>query len=552
MKQTTNKKLYEVHSWVGSITAILMFIIAFTGAVSVFGDELKVWSQSGLHRAQDISEQQIESLALGHLQTIPTDYHKHLQITPPHIGNVPYLVFLFEAETPETPEGEQPDPDFKPYMAFLHDPETLALVDQRAGTREEVLPFHSRDMSDFITFFHADLHLGNPWGLIVTGLLGLTLLASTITGVVIHRKIIAEMFAFRARRSLRLMYADLHKVIGVWGMLFHAIIGFTGAFLGLAFVVMLPAAAYVSFGGDQDKLIETFLPETAPEISGEYAQPQIANTLEFVAEQQDGDLLVFNLFGGTDKNALIEVITASDSENLNVRTHKFTAADGQFVESYGELEQLGGAAKVLDLIVPLHFGNFGGIAIKVLWAVLGLSTAFLAISGMMVWVERRTFGSKGNLSIKAYRRLSRLNIGACGGVVVAVMALFPLQRILQDALGQPTTSLGWAFFIIWFACIFWSMLRDNDYLTLRQLVYATAAICISVAPINGLVTGNHLFNVLTHGHWTVAIINAFLLLTGVLLMRIGARMPSQRPERLKDVATKQQKISAEAMAVPET
>ena len=37
---------------------------------------------------------------------------------------------------------------------------------------------------------------------------------------------------------------------------------------------------------------------------------------------------------------------------------------------------------------PLHFGNFGGVAVKVLWAFLGLTTALLPLSGMMMWIER--------------------------------------------------------------------------------------------------------------------------------------------------------------------
>jgi uncharacterized iron-regulated membrane protein len=44
MKSITIKKLYAIHSWVGVITGILLFVIAFTGAVAVFArPELKVW-----------------------------------------------------------------------------------------------------------------------------------------------------------------------------------------------------------------------------------------------------------------------------------------------------------------------------------------------------------------------------------------------------------------------------------------------------------------------------------------------------------------------------
>ena len=55
--------------------------------------------------------------------------------------------------------------------------------------------------------------------------------------------------------------------MGIWGSIFNIVIGFSGAFLGLATVILLPAAAFVSFGGDQDKLIETFTVIPEPIIS---------------------------------------------------------------------------------------------------------------------------------------------------------------------------------------------------------------------------------------------------------------------------------------------
>ena len=45
MQRDTTKKFYIVHSWLGVITGILLFILAYSGAYSVFGErELKVWS----------------------------------------------------------------------------------------------------------------------------------------------------------------------------------------------------------------------------------------------------------------------------------------------------------------------------------------------------------------------------------------------------------------------------------------------------------------------------------------------------------------------------
>ncbi|WP_350547403.1 PepSY-associated TM helix domain-containing protein, partial [Pseudoalteromonas sp. 5-MNA-CIBAN-0065] len=84
--------------------------------------------------------------------------------------------------------------------------------------------------------------------LILTGFLGLTLLVSAVTGLFIHRKLIKELFTFRRDKGLDIAVSDAHKVIGIWGSVFNIVIGFTGSFLGLATIILLPAAAFVSFG----------------------------------------------------------------------------------------------------------------------------------------------------------------------------------------------------------------------------------------------------------------------------------------------------------------
>ena len=61
----------------------------------------------------------------------------------------------------------------------------------------------------------------------------------------------------------------------------------------------------------------------------------------------------------------------------------------------------GKAKKVLDprtagfwslvngLMEPLHFGDFGGLALKWLYFILGMTPAFLSLSGTLIWLDSR-------------------------------------------------------------------------------------------------------------------------------------------------------------------
>ena len=38
---------------------------------------------------------------------------------------------------------------------------------------------------------------------------------------------------------------------------------------------------------------------------------------------------------------------------------------------------------------PLHFGDYGGMPMKILWAVLDVLTIIVLVSGLYLWIVRR-------------------------------------------------------------------------------------------------------------------------------------------------------------------
>jgi uncharacterized iron-regulated membrane protein len=45
--------------------------------------------------------------------------------------------------------------------------------------------------------------------------------------------------------------------------------------------------------------------------------------------------------------------------------------------------------RALEVSRPLHFGDYGGLPLKVLWALLDLITIVLLGSGLYLWIARR-------------------------------------------------------------------------------------------------------------------------------------------------------------------
>ncbi|MFV0278719.1 MAG: PepSY-associated TM helix domain-containing protein, partial [Parahaliea sp.] len=412
-------------------------------------------------------------------------------------------------------------------IRFEHDPATLALLRHYEGDPRQIFEARHIDLAELLVRFHADLYLGSPLGLIVTGLLGLALFASLVTGVVIHRKILGELFSFRPRRSLRLLWTDSHKVLGVWGLLFHSVIAFTGAFLGFAAVVLVPAAALVSFGGDQQALMAAVLPDIDPRPSGEPRELRFAALLDTLRAKADGDLVSISLLLPEDRKGLL-VANTQPGAGMTPRMLQYRLADGGFDRAYPTYGKLVGfSGPVLDVLQPLHFGNFGGVWVKALWCVLGVSTALLALSGMMIWIERRAYGPVGELSWRQYLRIARFSIGVCGGLVVAVITLFHGQRLL------PGPALVPLFFASWSLAASWALLRDSEYRAARELALCSGLLALGVPLLDAATSGHHLFRAVSEGMWTVAGVDGSLLLGGALLVWLARRIPVRRPLRRK-------------------
>lgn len=514
MKSHQTKKLYTLHSWLGVLSGVLMFVICFTGAVSVFGHEdLRKWANPDIRGHYLADPQVVEKLTADAATRVPEEYRDRVQINLPGTYYKD-LVLVFESEL-KAEDGSGP----LGYM-LRYNMETQELLSGTEGVVRELYQqsFYS-NAADYIVGFHTDLHLGKP-GLILTGTLGLLLLASVVTGVVVHRKILAQLFTFRPQKSFSLMLNDGHKQLGVWGVLFHGVIGFTGAFLGLATVILLPAAAYVSFGGDQDKLVETFLTEEQPVLSQEYHATPVAH---IIADSRMGGEQVVNFInvrGYNDANSITYVRVEDTEAMARGETRRYDS--GEFTSQTGNFSRLDGASgALLELLFPLHFGNFGGVLVKALWTLLGLTTALLPLSGMMLWVERGMNASNPRFSKKTYDRFNRILLGSCGGVVLSCVAVFHGQLVvnLTQFSGDVEPIMSSIFYSFWLAGIGWALLMPKLKLAVQWMLKLTAIALLLLMPLNALITDSHVFNVVTTGHYTTAVTDVLFLLMGIALWR---------------------------------
>lgn len=356
--QRTLNMLFTIHSWAGIVTGLLLFVVCFSGAVMVFKNEIDRWANPSLAQLP-------RAATPASLDTML----RNVQAAYPE-GRVESIV-LPDAVTPS-------------HFAFVREKGTeeaqrlkLAL---RSDTGALVGPVDSQ-LGQFLRMLHVFLFFGPRW---IVGFLGVAMLVLIGTGFVIHRKIIAELFTQRWGRSFRVVMSDLHKAAGIWGLAFHILIAFTGAWVGLA-PVFERAFAYAtqpaSLQGDAAARARSAAPEAAMRSLDEAR----AAALRAVADFEPTRVSLQN-WGRADAQA---VFAGRLSTHLASTVQvKVDGASAQ-VKSVFDPRTRGFWSQFNGLMEPLHFGDFGGLALKWLYFALGMMPAFLSLSGTLIWLDGR-------------------------------------------------------------------------------------------------------------------------------------------------------------------
>ncbi len=541
MKSITIKKLYKLHGWFGIITGILLFVVAFTGAVAVFArPDIVIWANESLRGLEQRPGSDYQALIDEYKEKVPLKYQEEVHLRLAGIRSASNIVLMFEGH-----EVDEKGKEVHQGLVFEINPKSLELV--RESNFDNFFSNSSKEMDIglFISHFHADLHLGRPVGLLLTGLLGLTLMLSIVTGLFIHRKILKQLFTFRPHKSFSLMLNDGHKVMGVWGVLFHSVIAFTGAFLGLATVILVPAAAYVSFGGDQEKLIETFTAQKPPELSQIYQKTEFGDVIDHARRHYpDLEITNYSVLGFNDKNAVM-YLNASGGQNVGAQMLIYDGANAEFKaaqDNYGRLEGVTG--KILDLMFPLHFGNFAGVFVKFVWAMLGLATALLPITGLMLWIERGLNAQKPEFNRQTYIRFNQLLVGSCGGLVFATALLFPTQLLMNamSFIQDQASVIFWVFFSSWLlitVCAFFVSVKKS----VLTISYLTALCLIAVLPLDVLNTKSDLLYLEQTRHWVPISVDVVCAVLGLFILFVTKRIiPKKQKIDLDTAAVEQQAI----------
>ena len=216
-------------------------------------------------------------------------------------------------------------------------------------------------------------------GSAVALLVALCVLGAVVTGAVVYRKHLLKVLLFRERvawQGGRRTVASLHRVLGVWAWLFLVVLFGTGAYLNY---LTVSGSFHYATPAELRQPPRQPLGGAGASVDAMLAQarralPGLRATAFTFPQLLGGGYIVEGVL--PDDNTLL---TPANAVSFDARGHLLRVDRGR---------DAGAGAKAENLLFALHFATYGGLAVKLLYCLLGVLSGSLPITGALLWWRR--------------------------------------------------------------------------------------------------------------------------------------------------------------------
>jgi len=251
-------------------------------------------------------------------------------------------------------------------------------IDQTSGDPAPSVAGHP--VMEFLLQLHTDMFLGLP-GMLFLGAMGLLLMIALVSGVVLYAPFMRRLpfGTVRAHKVARTRWLDYHNLLGAVTLAWVLVVGVTG-------VVNTLATPIIAYWKDTALKELTTAYDTPAPIA---ARSSLNAAVERAKLALPGKQLQFVAFPGS---------TYSTQHHYAVFFHGDTPLTAHLTTPALIDARTGRLAAVaptpwyvaaLSLSQPLHFGDYGGLPLKILWALLDLATIVILGSGLYLWLVKR-------------------------------------------------------------------------------------------------------------------------------------------------------------------
>jgi uncharacterized iron-regulated membrane protein len=516
---------FHTHTISGIIICALLFVIFFAGSYSFFKKEISAWQSNTSYREHQhqpiVYTNLLDSLHQKHNLTgrdlsFYFQEHSFDGYVDVSASKDSTLVSKNTTVTPEKGRGRGRgrvgDGAYFKYNFIKGNSKTYA---------------QSYDMGEFLYRLHflaqlnqVPIRIGAPFGYLLAGVVSFLFLFALITGLLLHwDKIVSNFFVFRPWSKVKTVWTDAHTALGVIGFPYQLIYAITGIILIFNTAIIAPFS-YLFYEGKSEKLYQELDYADAREYTYSYqALHKNINIDSYVNQVRKlwkdpfiKNVLVKN-YGDTSMHVIIEGNANRKLSFAGTGRIIFKVANDEVIYHKSPLQKATYIDKMKSLIYRLHFGDFGGYWLKIVYFLLGIMGCVVIISGILVWLVAR---DKDN--VPAYKR--KFNFWLANIFLAACLSMFPITALTLIAV-KVNAAAGQEFiysfyFYGWLLLSAYYILRKNLKRTNRETILLGSIFSLLIPVVNGICTGNWVWQTYAAGATDILFFDLFSLTVGLI------------------------------------
>lgn len=361
MRARTIKNCYLVHKWTSLICTAFLLMLCITGLPLIFYEELDHWLDPVETSAMpaDTPQLSIDKIVAAGLAQYPGEVIQFVSWDEED----PNIIYLSVNKTPVSP--------FEDGRLLIMDARTAEVVQE---------PELDSGFLYVMLTLHIEMFAGLP-GKLFLGVMGLLFVVATVSGVVLYAPFMRRLDFGTVRRqsSTKVKWLDLHNLLGAVTIVWVLVVGATGVINTWADLVLQ------LWRFDQ-------LAEMVGPYQGKAPVEHMASLDASIAEAHlaaPGMSPSFVAFPGTLFSSNHHYMVAMHGDTpLTKRLIQPVLIDAETTE-LTDTRQMPWYVTALLVSQPLHFGDYGGLPLKIIWALLDILAIVILGSGLYLWLAKR-------------------------------------------------------------------------------------------------------------------------------------------------------------------
>lgn len=349
------RQLYVWHKWTGLITGLFIFFVSVTGSAVVFKHEIEAWLNPGMLITPQEKRLPLESVVAELKKAYPKNTVNAMQIAqwPNHTHTVSFRI------------------DGKMQKLFV-DPYTGKVSGMRVN----------KDVVNVLRQTHLRFYFFGWKGRVFVGFIGLCMVLASVTGLLIYGPFMKKLAFGQIRwgQKLQLILSDWHKLIGILTIVFNLVVGLTGAVLGLENLQRFSPAAKQILHPSPTREMKAIKPKTV--TNRMTIDEAVAKAQEAMPNFSPASI---NLPRANNRHWMLRGRIDGHLSAANTAWIILDTQTGKTIGKYNPAEHMN-LTTAYNVSEPLHFGDFAGLPMKLLYCLLGVVSGLLYITGFWIWI----------------------------------------------------------------------------------------------------------------------------------------------------------------------